>query len=247
MLKFLNGRLLSTCIEGAPAPEGGVPPPPVADAWHKDVTGEDLGYFQNRGWDKVDAKTAALNAAKAHREAEKLIGAPADKIVRLPNDPADKEAWRQVQLKLGVPKDESGYDLSVVKHADGSALTDAEKASYAKQAYKLGLRPSDALEFINDSVKAADTSVTTNSVELEGKLAAEKTKLATNWGPNYEANMFVAKQTAGALGVTPEEVTALEKGHRLRPRDGDVPHHRHQDLVKTSSCRRTCPVVATCL
>jgi hypothetical protein len=36
-----------------------------------------LGYLQNRGWDKVDAKTAAINAGKAHREAEKLIGAPA--------------------------------------------------------------------------------------------------------------------------------------------------------------------------
>lgn len=209
MLKFLNGRLMTTCIEGAQPLEGGTPP--AGDAWHKDITGEDLGYFQNRGWDKVDAKTAAINAAKAHREAEKLIGAPADKIVRLPNDPADKEAWRQVQLKLGMPKDEAGYDLSVIKHADGSVLTDAEKASYAKTAYKLGLRPSDALDFVSDSVKVADAGKSSSTVEEQAKLAAEKTKLADNWGTKYEANMFVAKQTAGALGVTPEEVTALEK------------------------------------
>lgn len=207
MLKFLNGRLLGTCIDDPAAGGGGG----AADAWHKDIAGEDLGYFQNRGWDKVDAKTAAINAGKAHREAEKLIGAPADKIVRLPNDPADKEAWRQVQLRLGVPKDESGYDFKVIKHADGSDLTADEQTAFAKQALKLGLRPADALEFVSDTVKAGDTSKTAGSTEAAGKLAAEKSALATNWGPNYEANMFVAKQAAGALGVKPEAIAALEK------------------------------------
>jgi hypothetical protein len=28
------------------------------------LAAEDMGYFQNRGWDKVDAKTAAINAAQ---------------------------------------------------------------------------------------------------------------------------------------------------------------------------------------
>src|SRR5258708_6406048 len=125
MLKFLNDRLLGTCID-EPAPPAGTPPagtPPASDKpWHDGLAAEDVGYFQNRGWDKVDAKTAAINAAKAHREAEKLIGAPADKIIRLPNDPNDAEAWRQVRLRLGAPKDAKEYDFSTVKFADGTDL-----------------------------------------------------------------------------------------------------------------------------
>ena len=125
MLKFLNGRLLGTCID-EPAPAAGVPAPAAGGEkpWHDGLPAEDVGYFQNRGWDKTDAKTAAVAAAKAHREAEKLIGAPADKIVRLPNDPNDAEAWRQVRLRLGMPQDEKGYadTLKVVTEA-GDAPT----------------------------------------------------------------------------------------------------------------------------
>lgn len=212
MLKFLNGRLMGTTAEGdaPPAGGGGGAPPAGGDKpWYDGAAAEDVGYLQNRGWDKVDAKTAALNAAKAHREAEKLIGAPADKIIRIPNDPNDAEAMRQVRLRLGMPQDEKGYDFTPLKHADGSALTDAEKATWQKKAYGLGLRPSDALAFVQESIKEADDAKAAPTAELQAKIAAEKTKLAQNWGANYEANLFVAKQTAAALGVSPEVLEAL--------------------------------------
>jgi hypothetical protein len=209
MLRFLNGRLLGTCIEGAPPAEGA----PAEKPWYEGAAAEDIGYLQNRGWDKVDAKTAAFNAAKAHREAEKLIGAPADKMVRLPADPNDVEGWRGVRLKLGMPQTEAGYadSLKVVKHADGSDLKPEEVTAWSKKAFTLGLRPADALTLVSESIKEADSAGAAGATEAAGKLAAEKTKLAENWGTNYEANMFVAKQAAGKLGVTPEEVAALEK------------------------------------
>lgn len=192
----------------APAP---APAPAPAAQWFEGASAEDVGYFQNRGWDKVDAKTAAFNAAKAHREAEKLIGAPADKMIRIPNDPNDAEAWRGVRMKLGMPQDAKGYDLAPVKHADGSAMTETETASLSEKAFKLGLSKADALTFVSDTIKDTDASKTINTTELEGKLATAKSALATNWGPNYDANMFVAKRAAAALGVTPEQITALEK------------------------------------
>jgi hypothetical protein len=49
---------------------------------------------------------------KAHREAEKLIGAPASEMIRIPKDPNDAEGWRQVRSRLGVPADEKGYDFA---------------------------------------------------------------------------------------------------------------------------------------
>lgn len=215
MLKFLNGRLLGTCAEGdvPPSAGGGAPPPAGGDKpWHDGIAAEDLGYFQNRGLDKGDAKAAALGAAKAHREAEKLIGAPANELVRIPKDPNDAAAWTAVRERLGVPKDANGYAdaFKVIKHADGSDLKPEEVAAWGKKSHALGLRPSDALTFVSESIKEAAASSSASDVEKQGTLAAQKTALATNWGPNYEANMFVAKQTAGKLGVTAEQVTALE-------------------------------------
>lgn len=215
---FENGRphlLMIEGAEGAPAGGGGAPAGGDGGAkpWYDGAAAEDVGYFQNRGWDKVDAKTAAFNAAKAHREAEKLIGAPADKIIRLPNDPNDAEAWRGVRLKLGMPQDAKGYadSLKVVKHANGTDLSADEVTTLSERAFKLGLSKSDALTYVSETIKERDASVTTNAAELEGKLAAQKSALAENWGPNFDANMFVAKRTAGALGVTPEQVAALER------------------------------------
>lgn len=218
MLKFLNGRLLGTCIDDpapAPAPGGGVPAPaPVAGdkPWHDGFAAEDIGYFQNRGTDKGDAKAAALAASRAHREAEKLIGAPAAELIRLPKDPNDTAGWTTVRERLGVPKDANGYAdaFKVIKHADGSDLKAEEVAAWGKKAHTLGLRPSDALTFVNESIKESEAAKAAGTVEEQGKLAAQKTALATNWGTNFDANMFVAKQTAGVLGVTPEQVAALE-------------------------------------
>ncbi len=170
-----------------------------------------MGYFQNRGWDKVDAKTAALNAAKAHREAEKLIGAPADKMIRLPNDPNDAEAMRQVRQKLGMPQDAKGYDFSSIKRADGSELPQADRDMWAQRALDLGLKPADAIKLVSETVKSEDALRSSESTEAAGKLAMEKTELAKNWGANYEANMFIARQAAAKLNIAPEAIVALEK------------------------------------
>jgi hypothetical protein len=112
-----------------------------------------------------------------------------------------------------MPQTEAGYTdtLKVITHADGSALSTEEQTAWAKKSFSLGLKPADALTLVSESVKEADAARSAGSVEEQGKLAAQKTELAKNWGPNYEANMFVAKQTAGKLGVTPEQITALEK------------------------------------
>jgi hypothetical protein len=142
---------------GAPPPAAGTPPPASGDKpWYDGAGAEDVGYFQNRGWDKVDAKTAAINAAKAHREAEKLIGAPAAELVRLPKDPNDAAGWAAVRSRLGVPADEKGYNFADVKHADGSALTEAEAAAWAKRSHSAGLRPADAVAMVADAIKAGD-------------------------------------------------------------------------------------------
>jgi len=97
-----------------------------------------------------------------------------------------------------------------VKHADGNDLKPEEVTAWSKKAFALGLKPSDALTLVSESIKEVDASGTTNATELAGKLAMQKSELAKNWGPNFDANMFVAKQTAGALGVTPEQVATLE-------------------------------------
>ena len=83
-----------------------------------------VGHLQNRGWDKLEPTSAALAAAKAHSEAEKLIGGRAEDRVVWPKDAADAEGWNRVNGRLGVPSDTKEYDFSSVKFADGSPVDD---------------------------------------------------------------------------------------------------------------------------
>src|SRR5258708_32263958 len=85
--------------------------------WYDGVDSDTVGYIQNRGLDKVDAKNAFLAAVKAHKEAEKLIGVPADQVLRLPKDANDTSGWNTVKDRLGRPKDASGEDFTAVKES----------------------------------------------------------------------------------------------------------------------------------
>lgn len=209
---FENGRPFMLMAEGDPPPAGGGDAAAAAGAkpWYDGADAETVGYLQNRGLDKLPPNEAALKAAGFHREAERLIGAPANEIVRLPKDPNDAAAWAAVRTRLGAPADEKGYNFADIKHADGSALTADEVTAWSKRALTLGLRPSDAVTLVADTIKAGDEAASSGLVEKQGKIAAEKTALAQSWGPNFEANMFVAKRAAAALGVTPEAIQALE-------------------------------------
>src|SRR5881394_756652 len=54
-------------------------------------------------------------------DAEKLVGVPADQVLRVPKDAADEKGWNAVWSRLGKPTDAKGYDFSDIKFADGTA------------------------------------------------------------------------------------------------------------------------------
>lgn len=170
-----------------------------------------IGHIKNAGWDKVDASTAALNAVKSWKAAEKHIGAPADQLVRWPKDASDQANLDIVRAKLGVPKDAKDYDFSAIKFSDGTDI-DTGFADFMRSIAAKNYLPKDAAVAVTkeltgylEKIEAAETTETT------AKLIEAKAKLATNWGKNYDANMFVAQQAVKALGLDPETVASAEK------------------------------------
>jgi hypothetical protein len=193
---------------GLTAPAAGAPP--AAESWFKDIAGEDLGYIQNRGLDKLSAKDAILATAKAHREAERLIGAPANEVLRMPKDAADAEGWTRVRDRLGVPADAKDYDFSTVKVGENAIdpkIVDALRP--ALQAANVSKdRAPDVMKAVASVLAARDTEGSTAAAE---RLAAERETLKINWGSNAAANMITAQAGAKALGLEPEIIGALEK------------------------------------
>lgn len=163
------------------------------------------GYMTSRGWDKTDARTAALGAIKAAREAQKFVGAPPDKIIRLPKDEADEAGWNDLRSKLGVPADPKEYDFSGVKRADGSEL-DADLATALRTSLREANVAKDRAPAIAKAVAdQLDKAHKTSADEYAAAVAQAKDALKANWGNNYNANMIVAQNAAKALGIDPEK------------------------------------------
>ena len=179
-------------------------------SWFAGADAETIGHLQTHGWHDKPAAEVALAAVKAHREAAKFIGVPPEQLVRLPANQADQTAMASVWERLGAPKDASGYDLSSVKFTDGTELDPAFATFFKELAASYHLPKDTATAVAAQFTKYLDGQEAAGASEKTAELAAAHDRLSKNWGNNLEANKFVAKQAAAALGVTPVEIEALE-------------------------------------
>lgn len=171
---------------------------------------EVIGHIQTKGWDKKTADEVAIEAIIAHRAAEKLIGAPATEMVRIPKADAAEADMKAFWQKLDAGAEAKDYDLSTIKRADGSAL-DEKLTSTIQAAAVANLVPkAKVLGFAAAIVKHLDGETAEKLAVDTAALAADKAKLDASWGVNKEVNLFVAKQAAAKLGIAPEAIAALE-------------------------------------
>lgn len=183
-----------------------------AKPWHDGHADADtLGYWTNKGFDVSDPIKVAIAATKGARAAESHIGAPADRVLRLPEKTADATAWNAVYQRLGAPADPKEYDFSAVKHADGSApaqsLLDAARAT----AFAMHAPKDRAPEIAAALVKHLDSAKTEADAARTQTINEQKAKLAASWGKDAELNRLQAMQGAKRLGITPEAVALLEQ------------------------------------
>lgn len=176
--------------EGQPSPT----PTPAPATWYSGFDADTQAHVQNRGWDKLQPNDALTQAIKAHREAEKLIGVPAEKVLRLPKDINDKEGYGRIFNALGVPSDPKDYDFSGVKFADQSEPGPEFIENVRGLAAKYHLNKDDAKSLAADLVKQTDEQRASTMADYTAKLAQEQEALKTNWGAgNYNANLITAR------------------------------------------------------
>ncbi len=204
-------KLPMPCYDVAPE---GTPPavvPPAGPWYAGKADAEIIGHWQNRGWAEKTAVEVAIEATKAHREAERLIGAPAAQIVRLPTDPNDAAGWAQVHRRLGAPAEAKDYDLAAVKRAGDQPLDETFANTMRGLLHAAGVSKSMAPALLDGLVKHLDSQEQSKMAETAVKLGDEKKALEKDWGQNYAVNKAVAANAARAIGLSPEIVDALEK------------------------------------
>lgn len=199
-------------MPGEPGTENNAPPAaPPAAPWYNGADAELVGHIQTKGWHELTPDKAALAAIAAHREAERFIGVPADRVLKLPAGPEDADGWRAVHNKLGVPEKPDGYDFSTLKGEDGQPLLDETETAFLREtAHRLNIPASTAVQLAQSFLKRDAETFSAEAADKTAKLAEEHKTLDASWGQNKEANLFLAKKGAEKLGLTPDNVDALE-------------------------------------
>jgi hypothetical protein len=186
--------------------------PAPAPAWHEaaGLDADTVGWLTTNNA-HTDANAALKFASgEARRYQTQFGGVPSSRLVTIPENLAEAGALRPIYERLGAPKEATGYDFSNLKFSDGSDV-DATFTDWIRgQAFEHGLSASAANQIAGSFVKFLETGDASETAERTAALAGEKDSLAKSWGPNFQANHFLAQQGAAKLGITPEEVAALE-------------------------------------
>lgn len=189
---------------GQPVIGGAATPPasgqPAGD-WTTGFNDDLKGYVQNKGFKDPQA------IVESYRNFEKLQGVPQDRLLKLPEsiDLSTPEG-RAVFERLGAPKEAKDYKIEIPKEAGDPKLADW----FREVAHKNGFTHKQVEGLIGSWNETQATARKIASEQLEQKASVAEQNLKREWGGAFEQNTNIAKGGAKALGVTKEQLDALE-------------------------------------
>jgi hypothetical protein len=195
--------------DGDPTPNPETPPatpPATPTAWHEGYDQDTLGWLNNRGYDALPAADATAQLIKGFRNMESTLGVPQDQILKLPADLKAEGALDAVFARLGRPDEAGKYELNVGE-TDTQGVSDWARETF----HKLGLTQDQAAGVYDSLGEFIGGIAEKEANDLTIKQAANAEELKKEWGNTYDANISRAKAAAAKLGVSPEDVAALEE------------------------------------
>ena len=182
-------------------------PPPATNAtppgtpgyeWTSGLSEELKGYVSTKGFPDVPA------LVESYRNAEKLLGVPKEKLVRLP-DKEDAPEWNQVYDKLGRPAKPEDYKYDVPQG------TDPEFYNWAKENFhKAGLTQKQAQTLLKEYGDLSASKANAQQEAWDNQLKTQEATLKKEWGAALTQNIGVAREAVKKYGFTPDHIEKLE-------------------------------------
>lgn len=205
--------MTETTVDPSAAPPAA---PPVQSWFEGDWLPPDLrDHAAAKGWSKAaDAQSAFVEAAKAHRAAESRLGAPADKLLRLP-DQMDGEWWSKHKATLGVPETPEGYQIERPQMPQGLPWDERFEVEARKAFHAAGAPPHVVKAAVDFYAAQTAAAFAADQKALHGAQETLMQELQASWGASAQANTETAKtafqtfaKLAGVEGPAAEGLAA---------------------------------------
>ncbi len=173
----------------------------VGGNFYDTVTNPELKtWIQSKGWKGVEAM-----ADSAHN-LEKMIGAPADEVFRLPKNP-DPATLATLFDRLGRPASADKYELPVPK----GMTPDVNYIKAMQETFhKVGLTAAQAKALAEANGAYSQAQLAQQAKDYELGVAADEQALQGEWKNGYDRMMNQASTAAKQLGFTTEMIDGLE-------------------------------------
>jgi len=160
---------------------------------------DSLNLVQNKGF------RGPKDLVESYRNLERLMGAPADRIVKLPqtDDPA---LWRPAYERLGAGKTADDYQLPIPEGSDGEFAKTA-----AKWMHEIGIPVPMAKTLVEKFNAHAAEQATAQQTEIRQRDETQLAQLKAEWGANMQANTVIVDRAAEAFGMNAEQIDALRQ------------------------------------
>lgn len=201
--------------------------------WAKGLETEAAAFVANKGWDDP------AKVVDSYRNLEKLHGAGADALVKMPNWDNEKEVG-DFHARLGVPQEASAYALEPMTLDNGAEFDmDIVKGI----AHKIEATPRQASKFAEAIKEYFDTSLAAEAQAQVTRDEADRVDLRKDWGDEYEARLELGRKAAQAFGKFLDSDTldamqksiGLAKTHRLLAAMGELVTERPRGDSVTGS------------
>lgn len=158
-------------------------------------------WAEAKGWKDLDG------VLKSTRNLEKMVGAPPDEVIRLPNDPGQEQV-EQVMRRLGMPEKPDEYNIPDPENLP----VDDQFKGWAREAFhKAGLTKTQAETLAAEWNGYAENTVQQSQEDYNAQIASQEQELKQEWGNGYDRQVRLAQHAAKDLGLTEDQLESMEQ------------------------------------